>query len=120
FYGRSAIVTHAAAFGLQAIDSVYADFHDTEGLIEASERAMRMGYVGKQAIHPRQVEPIANVFTPSDEAIAEAKRLIDAYQEHEGNGVGAFALDGKMVDMPILRAAENVMARARAAGRFTD
>ncbi len=120
FYARSAIVTYAAAFGLQAIDSVFVDLHDTEGLIAVSERAMQMGYVGKQAIHPRQIEPIAKVFTPSDDAIAEAKRLIDAYQEHQANGVGAFALDGKMVDTPILRAAENVLARARSAGKIED
>jgi citrate lyase beta subunit len=118
FYARSAIVTHAAAFDLQAIDSVYVDLHDVEGLVTATERAMQMGYVGKQAIHPRQIEPIAAVFTPTEEAIAAAQRLVDAYANHQQNGIGAFALDGKMVDTPILKAAQNVLARARAAGKI--
>ena len=118
FYARSAIVTHAAAHDLQAIDSVYVDLHDVEGLVAATQRAMQMGYTGKQAIHPRQVEPIAAVFTPTDEAISDAQRLMDAYNEHEANGRGVFALDGKMIDMPLVRAAENVLARARVTGKI--
>ena len=115
-YARSAVVTYAAAFGLQAIDSVYIALNDLEGLTEAATRAMHMGYSGKQAIHPRQIEPINAVFTPTPEAIASARRLVNAYQEYQKNGVGVFALDGKMVDAPILKAAENVLARASAAG----
>src|SRR5438445_4686531 len=90
FYARSAIVTHAAAFDVQAIDRVYVDLHDVEGLVTATQRAMQMGYTGKQAIHPRQIEPIATVFTPTDEAIAAAQRVIDAYAHHQLNGIGAF------------------------------
>jgi len=117
-YARSAIVMHAAAFGLQALDSVYIDLHDLEGLKRETEQAMRMGYAGKQAIHPRQIEPIVAVFTPSHEAVAHAQRLVDAYHKYQAGGVGVFALDGKMVDTPILRAAENVLARARATGKI--
>jgi citrate lyase beta subunit len=118
FYARSAVVTTAAAFGLQAIDTIYADFNDMPGLTADAEFAMRMGFTGKLAIHPRQVAPIEVVFTPSDEAIAQAQRLIEAYNEHQKEGTGAFALDGKMVDAPMIRAAETVLARARAAGRL--
>jgi citrate lyase beta subunit len=117
FYARSVIVTHAAAFGLQAIDSVYIHLQDVDGLIEAATRAMHMGYTGKQVIHPRQIDPVASVFTPTDDAITGAQKLIDAFEEHQRSGKGVFAYDGKMVDAPILREAENILARARAAGK---
>lgn len=120
FYARSAVVTHAAAFNLQAIDTVYVDLQDTAGLITESERASQMGYTGKLAIHPRQVEPITTVFTPSDSAIAQALRLVEAHTTHQQHGTGAFALDGKMVDMPMIRAAERILARAHAAGKLSS
>ncbi len=113
FYGRSALVTHAAAFGLQAIDMVYIDFNDLEGFTRQAQNGLQMGFTGKQLIHPRQVPLIHQVYTPDGEALAQAQRLVDAFQEHQKAGKGAFALDGKMIDMPLLRAAENVLARAR-------
>jgi citrate lyase beta subunit len=115
FYARSAIVTHAAAFGLQAIDSVYIHLQDTDGLIEAATRAMQMGYTGKQVIHPRQIDPVNAVFTPTDEALSNAQKLIDAFEEHQRSGKGVFAYEGKMIDAPLLREAENILARAKAA-----
>ncbi len=118
FYARSAVVLHAAAFSLQAIDTIYADFQDVGGLTAETERALHMGYTGKLAIHPRQVGPISEVFTPSDDAITSARRLVEAYQAHQASGTGAFALDGKMVDAPMIRAAERMLARARAAGKL--
>lgn len=117
FYARSAIVTHAAAFGLQAIDMVYIDFKDTEGLIAETAAAARMGYAGKQVIHPNQVGPVQGAFTPDDAAIAHAQRVMNAMQAHQAAGKGAFSLDGKMIDMPLVKAAERVLARARAAGK---
>jgi citrate lyase beta subunit len=120
FYARSAVVLHAKAYGLQAIDTVYVDLQDVDGLVTDTEQALYMGYTGKLAIHPRQVEPIQRVFTPSAEEIQQAKRLIDAHTAHQQAGAGAFQLDGKMVDMPIVRAAETVLARARAAGIAVD
>jgi citrate lyase beta subunit len=113
-YARSAVVTHAAAFDLQAIDLVFIDFHDTVNLrIEAAQGAA-LGYSGKQIIHPAQVEPVQTAFTPSDEAIAQARRLVAAFEEHQAQGAGAFALDGKMIDMPLLKNAQKVLERARA------
>jgi citrate lyase beta subunit len=116
FYTRSAVVIHAKAAGLQAIDTPFIALDDTLGLIAQTEGALKMGYTGKLAIHPRQIEPIQAVFTPSMEEIQRAQRLISAHAEHQAVGRGAFALDGKMVDMPMIRAAESVLARARAAG----
>src|SRR5262249_33250995 len=82
FYARSALVTYGASFDLQAIDTIYADFGDLPGLIAESKQVLSMGYTGKLAIHPRQIEPIAEVFTPSDEAIGQAQRLIAAFETH--------------------------------------
>jgi len=118
FYARSAIVTHAAAFGLQAIDMVWMDLHDLDGLKEESLQGAGMAYSGKQIIHPNQVGPVQAAFAPSDEAIMHAKRVVDAAALHQDAGKGAFALDGKMVDMPVVKAAEWVLARARAAGKI--
>ncbi len=118
FYARSAVVTHAAAHNLQAIDMVYIDFKDVAGLRREAEQGARMGFAGKQIIHPNQVAPVQEAFTPSDEAISYALRVQKAFEEHQQAGRGAFALDGKMIDAPILRAAQRVLERARAAGKI--
>jgi citrate lyase beta subunit len=121
FYARSAVVLHAKAFGLQAIDMVYVDLTiDPSGLIAETEQAVYMGYTGKQAIHPRQVEIIQQVFTPTAEQIDHARRLVAAHEMHQANKAGVFDFEGKMVDMPIVRAAEAVLARARGAGIDVD
>jgi citrate lyase beta subunit len=117
-YARSAVVTYAAAFDLQAIDQVYIDFQDTEGLVRECKFGVQLGYSGKQIIHPNQVNPVQTSFTPSDEAIAQAQQLMEAFASHQESGRGAFALDGKMIDAPIIKAAERVLERARAAGKI--
>ncbi len=118
FYARSAVVTHAAAFDLQAIDMVYVDFHDLQGLREEARQGAGMGFEGKQVIHPNQIAPVQEAFTPSEEAIQTAARLVQAHADHQQSGVGAFALDGKMVDAPVVKAAQRVLAKARAAGKL--
>lgn len=118
FYARSALVTHATAFNLQAIDMVKIDFNDTEGLILEAKQGAQMGYTGKQIIHPNQVNPVQEAFTPDDEAIAHAMNIIEAYATHQKAGLGAFALDGKMIDAPIVKASEHIIARAIAAGKI--
>jgi len=117
FYARSAVITHASAFGLQAIDMVHLDFQDEEGLRAESIQAQQMGYNGKQLIHPSQVDPVQECFTPSDEAIAHARRILEASIENQEAGRGAFAMDGRMVDAPVVKTAQWVLARARAAGK---
>lgn len=113
FYGRSAVVTACAAFGLQAIDTVFIDLNDLTSLEEEARFAQRMGYLGKMAIHPRQVPIINRVFTPTPAELQAAQRIIDTFQEEQAVGTGAFELDGKMVDMPMVRAAYRVVARAK-------
>ena len=115
-YARAAVVVHAKAFGLQAIDSIYALLEDVDGLAADTRYILEMGYTGKLAIHPRQVAPIQTVFTPTEEEIARARRLIEAFNANQAAGSGVFALDGRMVDMPMVRAAQAVLDRARAAG----
>lgn len=117
FYARSAVVTHAKAFGMQAIDSIYPALDDPDGLAAETRRAIGMGYTGKLAIHPRQIPVIQDAFTPSDDEINAAQRLIEAHTAQQIAGRGVFELDGKMVDMPMVRAAQAVIARARAAGK---
>jgi citrate lyase beta subunit len=113
FYARSAVVIHAAAEGLQAIDIVRVDFQDINALRQESRQGAEMGYEGKQVIHPNQVGPVQAAFTPTEEEIARARRIVEAHAAHQAAGAGAFALDGQMVDMPVVRAAERVLARAR-------
>lgn len=117
-YARSAMITACAAHDLQAIDMVYIDFRDVEGLRAESEQGARLGFSGKQIIHPNQVAPVQEAFTPSDEAIAYAQRVVDAFSASQREGRGAFALDGKMIDMPLLKNAQKVLDRAKAAGKL--
>ncbi len=116
FYARSAVAIAAAAYRLQAIDTVFIDLTDLDGLAEECRFARQMGYIGKMAIHPRQVPVINAAFSPTPEEIAQARRLVVAHDEQQAGGAGVFELDGKMIDMPMVRAAMRVLDRARAAG----
>lgn len=117
-YARSAIVAACTANGIQPIDLLFLDFRDAEGLRAETLRGAQLGYVGTQVIHPNQVAIVQDVYTPDDEAIAKAQRIVDAATEQLTQGRGAFALDNKMVDMPIIKAAERVLTRARAAEKI--
>ncbi len=117
-YGRQATLTAAAAFGLQAIDIVSIDFKDLDAVRAEAEYGAGLGFTGKQIIHPAQVEPVQAAFTPCQEAIADARRIVDGFEASQKQGKGAFALDGKMIDMPLVKNARKVLDRARAAGKF--
>jgi citrate lyase subunit beta-like protein len=117
-YARQAVITTCAAYEIQAIDIVYIDFRDTEGLRREAQQGADWGFVGKQIIHPNQVEPVQAAFTPADEAITYAQRVVANFEASQQEGKGAYALDGKMIDMPLVKAAQNVLARARAAGKL--
>lgn len=117
-YARQAVVAACAAFGLQAIDIVYIDFKDAEGLRLEAEQGAGFGFSGKQIIHPNQVGVTQEAFTPSDEALEEARRIVETFEASQKEGKGAYALDGKMIDMPLLKNAQKTLARARAAGKI--
>ena len=110
-YARSSLVMHAAAFGLQAVDMVTVEFRDLEVLKRESRFGAQLGYTGKQIIHPAQVEPVQNAFTPSSLELKKVQELVDAFEENQKRGKGAFAFEGKMVDMPVIRRAQNILAR---------
>jgi citrate lyase beta subunit len=110
FYARSALVTAASAFELQAIDQVYTDFGDVAGLAEEARVARQLGFSGKCAIHPQQCQVIRRAFSSTPAEIAQAEQLLHAFAEHQANGKGAFALDGKMVDLPVVWQAQRVLA----------
>jgi citrate lyase beta subunit len=119
FYARSAIVTHAAAQQLQAIDLVNINFQDDEELRLQSERGARMGFSGKQVIHPNQIEIVQHAFTPSADEIQAAVELIEKFNQEQELGRGAFAVEGVMIDAPAIKAAQSIIERARAAGKIT-
>jgi citrate lyase beta subunit len=114
-FARSAVAIHAAARRLQAIDTPFIDLNDSEGLVAETRDALTLGYSGKLAIHPRQVEPIQATFTPQPEEVERASRLIEEFERQEKSGAGVFVLEGRMIDMPMVRAARAVLARSRAA-----
>ena len=116
-YARSAVVTACAANDLQAIEMVYIDFRDLEGLRVEAKQGAGLGFSGKQIIHPNQVVPVQEAFTPSDEAIEYARRVVESFVASQKEGKGAYALDGKMIDMPLLKNAQKVLDRARTAGK---
>lgn len=105
---RQQVVMIAKAFDLQPIDVVFIDLKDKEGLKKQCEEGARMGFVGKQAIHPDQIDIITKSFTPTPEKIAWARKIIQLYKEHEAKGTGAFVVDGTMIDKPLLLQAENI------------
>ena len=117
-FARQSLVTACAAFGLQAIDIVNVDFKDIEALRRESEFGARLGFDGKQVIHPAQVSPVHEAFTPNADAIAQARRIVEAFEVSQKEGKGVFTVDGKMVDMPIVKNAQKVLARAKAAGKL--
>lgn len=117
FHARSTVVLHARAYGLGAIDTPFVNLTaDDSMLIAEAQRAHYMGYTGKFAIHPKHVTPIQSVFTPSDDEIRDAQRLIEAHDAHQDEGTGVFDFEGRMVDMPMVRHAMLILARAKAAG----
>jgi citrate lyase subunit beta/citryl-CoA lyase len=106
----------AGEAGVFAYDSAYANVKDQDGYRREADVARRLGFIGKSCIHPTQV-PLANdVFRPSDKEIAHALRVVAAAREATQKGIGAYMVDGRMVDAPFARRAEDVVALARRLG----
>jgi citrate lyase subunit beta/citryl-CoA lyase len=111
---RSLTLFAAAAAEVDAIDSVFTNFRDLDGLSAECRDARRDGFSAKMAIHPAQVPVINEAFTPSAEALAHARRIVELFAENPGAGV--VGLDGQMIDRPHLRQAERLLARAEGGG----
>lgn len=116
FFARSTLVYVARAYRLAAVDTPYPNVRDEAGLVREATLARRLGLKGKYAIHPAQVETLNRVFSPTSEEIAEARRVIAAYEEAAARGIGAVSVDGRMVDEPIVRAARELLALAERTG----
>ncbi|KAI9209244.1 Pyruvate/Phosphoenolpyruvate kinase-like domain-containing protein [Polychytrium aggregatum] len=112
-YARQAVVTAACAFGLQSIDIVCQDYKSENILTEECQEGREFGFTGKQAIHPAQVETIHKIFSPTEKEIERATKIMEGYNEHLQKGIGAFVLDGKMIDMPVVKWAQRLLARAQ-------
>lgn len=117
-FARSFVVMIAAACQIQAIDMVYLNFKDPEGLAMDCQSGVELGYSGKQIIHPNQVAIVQKAFTPSDDQIEQAEKLISEYNTYIQSGIGAYAQDGKLIDAPVIKAAQNILNKARAAGKI--
>jgi citrate lyase subunit beta/citryl-CoA lyase len=111
-FARSLLVAAAKAANVQVSDTVYVDLEDEDGLITEAERARDLGFDGKGAINPRQIPPIHAVFSPNDAKIAEARRIVEAAGAAEAGGIGAVAVDGKMIDRPVLERARQILKYA--------
>lgn len=109
-HARQRVVLAASATGIDAIDTLYTDYTDTEGLAAETARAVEFGFDGKLAIHPDQVPVINDGFSPDEADIEWARRVLEA--EAAAGGTGVFAVDGEMIDEPLLRQARTILERA--------
>jgi citrate lyase subunit beta/citryl-CoA lyase len=116
-YARSAIVVAAVATGRQAIDGIWPDVTDSEGLRRDAVQARRLGFSGKSLIHPGQMETINEVFSPSAAEVSHARRVIDVFEGAQRKGLGAVALDGKLLDQPIVERARRTLVLHDAVSR---
>ncbi len=108
-YARQRIVMAAKAAHVDVMDTVFVDIDDEEGLRAATVHAKEIGFTGKAAINPRQIDIINEVFTPTDREIADAIDIITAYRRHKAAGIGVFAIQGRMVDAPVVTRAMHVL-----------
>jgi citrate lyase subunit beta/citryl-CoA lyase len=115
-FGRSMVLLAARAAGIDAIDTVYSDVNNEEGLRKETALIKQLGFDGKSVINPRQIKIVHEVFTPSEKEIKNALAVIGAIREAKARGSGVIALNGKMIDKPVVTRAEHVLDLARAAG----
>lgn len=104
------------AYGLRPIDGPFGDFGDPDGYLAAARRAAVLGYEGKWAIHPSQIDLANQVFTPSEAEVSKARRIVEAMQQAAREGKGAVSLDGKLIDIASIRMAEALLDKAKAIG----
>lgn len=116
FYARNAILTACRQAGIEAIDAVFSDINDPEGLKEDTTLTRNLGFDGKTCVHPRQIDIVNSFFTPSAKEIKYALRVLEAVEEGKRLKKGAVTLDGSMIDKPMELRARTTLAQAEAAG----
>ncbi len=119
-YARQRVVNAAHAAEVQAIDSVYGDVSDNEGLLRWGEAARAMGFEGMGCIHPVQIEIIHRAFAPAPNELEKAQKIVAAYEEAQSRGLGVVSLGSKMIDAPVVQRALKLVARARKMGIIAD
>jgi citrate lyase subunit beta / citryl-CoA lyase len=112
FFARAMILNAAKAAGIQAIDTVFSDVNDMEGLRESVVEAKSLGFEGKGCIHPRQIQVVHDAFAPTPEEIDKARKIVAAFDDAMSKGLGVVALGSKMIDAPVVKRAERVMKLA--------
>lgn len=115
-YARMRVVNAAHAAHVQAIDSVFGDVGNTDGLLAWGENSRAMGFEGMGCIHPLQIETIHRAFAPTTSELEKALRIVTAYGEAQANGLGVVSLGAKMIDAPVVQRALKLVARARQMG----
>ena len=117
YYPRMVIALACHAANVLAIDCVYTDVRDTEGLIVETKLVAQIGFQGKLVIHPDQVGPVNQLFTPSGEEITQARRVVEAFEVAVAHGEASTALDGKMIDAPVAERARQLISRAESVAK---
>lgn len=120
FYARNAVLLACRAAGVDALDIVFGDINDEEGLREDTALAKNLGFDGKTVVHPRQIDIVNGYFTPSEKEIRYALRVLEAVEQGKRAGKGAVTLDGGMIDKPMELRALTTLAQAKAAGIDTE
>lgn len=115
-YARSAFCTAARAAGVLALETPWFRFRDADGLRDHSIAARHLGFKGRFAIHPAQIETINACFAPSEEEIEQARRVVAAYEEAERRGRGSTSLDGRVIDVPVVQRARALLEVAERSG----
>ncbi|WP_170507332.1 L-malyl-CoA/beta-methylmalyl-CoA lyase [Ruegeria arenilitoris] len=111
-WAQAAIVAACRTHGVLPVDGPFGDFSDDEGYIAQAKRSATLGMVGKWAIHPKQIALANQVFTPSDEAVSEAREILAAMELAKANGEGATVYKGRLVDIASIKQAEVIVAQA--------
>lgn len=115
FYARAALLHAARAAHIDAFDVAYGNVDDDEGFLREVQIAKQLGFNGKSLIHPRQVYLLHRAYAPSEAELMYARRVIAAAEDAHGKGQGVVSLDGKMIDPPVIKEAEEVLSRAEVA-----
>ena len=119
-FGRSMVLLAARNAGIDAIDTVFSDVNNEEGLRKETMLIKQLGFDGKSIINPRQIKIVHEVFTPTEKEISRALAVLEAIREAERKGSGVISLNGKMVDKPVVIRAEHTLDLARAAGMILE
>ncbi|MBR9977919.1 MAG: HpcH/HpaI aldolase/citrate lyase family protein [Bacteroidetes bacterium] len=117
---RGAVLNAARAAGVQAIDTVFPDVDDMEGLLASVREAKSMGFDGKGCIHPRQIDVVHRGFAPEEHEIERAKRIVLAFDAAERQGLGVVALGSKMIDAPVVKRAQRTIDLALQSGMLDE